>query len=195
MAKLTKEGWYKAREKHFQKILDDEKPFWNFDYKFLLNKFFNLNSAILEAEEGVDELTECIKENDYYSYIFKGQSKSKLKSLRKKYGRNYRHFRGFSHFSYQDLAKMAFYGRLTQLKQEGRNYIGNAYHYFTIKIHTGQEFNFFLEDIETNIEKDQQSWINKKIHGMTGDTYGAIIEIVELVILISAYFINLNLYG
>ncbi len=39
------------------------------------------------------------------------------------------------------------------------------------------------------------SWINKKIHGMTGDTYGAIIEIVEVVILISAYFINLNLYG
>jgi len=33
------------------------------------------------------------------------------------------------------------------------------------------------------------SWINKKIQGMTGDTYGAIIEIAELVILISAYLI------
>lgn len=33
-------------------------------------------------------------------------------------------------------------------------------------------------------------WINKKIGGMTGDTYGAIIETMELIILISAYFIN-----
>lgn len=34
-------------------------------------------------------------------------------------------------------------------------------------------------------------WINKKIGGMTGDTYGAIIEIMELIILILAYLINL----
>jgi adenosylcobinamide-GDP ribazoletransferase len=32
-------------------------------------------------------------------------------------------------------------------------------------------------------------WINKKISGMTGDTYGAIIETLEVVILISVYFI------
>ncbi len=41
-------------------------------------------------------------------------------------------------------------------------------------------------------------WINKKIHGMTGDTYGAIIEITEVVVLVSVYCfnsINLSLYG
>ena len=32
-------------------------------------------------------------------------------------------------------------------------------------------------------------WINKKIGGMTGDTYGAMIEILEVVILISVYLI------
>ncbi len=41
-------------------------------------------------------------------------------------------------------------------------------------------------------------WINKKIDGMTGDTYGAMIEIIEIIILISIYCIssiNLGLYG
>ena len=33
------------------------------------------------------------------------------------------------------------------------------------------------------------AWINKKISGQTGDTYGAIIEITELAVLIIAYFI------
>jgi len=38
-------------------------------------------------------------------------------------------------------------------------------------------------------------WINKKIGGMTGDTYGAIIETLEVVTLVSVYCINsLNLY-
>lgn len=32
-------------------------------------------------------------------------------------------------------------------------------------------------------------WINKKIGGMTGDTYGAIIETLEVVTLVSVYFI------
>ncbi len=37
-------------------------------------------------------------------------------------------------------------------------------------------------------------WINKKIGGMTGDTYGAIIEVVEVVTLITVYSVNfLNL--
>jgi len=41
-------------------------------------------------------------------------------------------------------------------------------------------------------------WINKKLGGMTGDTYGAIIEITEVVVLVSVYCfnsINLSLYG
>ncbi len=41
-------------------------------------------------------------------------------------------------------------------------------------------------------------WINKKIGGMTGDTYGAIIETLEVVILVSVYFIyslKFILYG
>lgn len=41
-------------------------------------------------------------------------------------------------------------------------------------------------------------WINKKIGGMTGDTYGAIIETIEVVFLVLVYCINsinLSLYG
>ncbi len=39
------------------------------------------------------------------------------------------------------------------------------------------------------------NWISKKIGGMTGDTYGAIVEIAEIVVLISASLINsINLY-
>ncbi|MFA4880534.1 MAG: adenosylcobinamide-GDP ribazoletransferase [Candidatus Doudnabacteria bacterium] len=41
-------------------------------------------------------------------------------------------------------------------------------------------------------------WINRKISGMTGDTYGAIIETIEVVFLVSVYCINsinLSLYA
>lgn len=38
-------------------------------------------------------------------------------------------------------------------------------------------------------------WISKKIGGMTGDTYGAIIEILEVVTLVSVYFIYSLIYG
>lgn len=158
----------KARKKHQENVLNNRSAFYNFDYKLLLEKFKQINLIFIETEEGRDELENYIKENNFCTRTIPGQSYYALKKLKKKAAdsglksNGYRSLRDLSHISYQDLIKIIFYGRLTELRRAKASWVGNIGGIFKIRTQTGEYFNLNLQDENAWIDQEQEAWMTKQ---------------------------------